>query len=336
MYKNIVIENLLKFCESKKNIFIYGAGKYGKCTYEILDGLGVKVDGFVTTDGDSYLYNLKVYSIRDLKIDEGDGIILALNNEHLKSVQEEVNIPTDTFIVSEYEMVYIEEYTILNKLHIFDTAPEIRKNVKLNGNMKNILVVQCEVTYGDLIWSTAFLRELKYNLNDSSIDLITTVKYIDLFRNCPYVNNVYGYESKTLIEPLSEHSVKCAREYYRNNIRKAYDTVFLPRLLPNNIADSWENIVLALESRANNRYAHAYYITDSQKAKVDMLSPYFTNISKHIQGQHEVISDLSLICDNGGEVKDDNMELWPSEEDYLFADRILIDSLDKECGESNS
>ncbi len=80
-----------------------------------------------------------------------------------------------------------------------------------------------------------------------------------------------------------------------------------------------------MECGALNRYAHAYYVTEEQKARVDAVSGYFTSISKHIEGLHEVRSNLLLLKDNGCVVVNEKMELWPSDEDKRFADGFIPD-----------
>lgn len=320
--RNVYME-MINFCKAHDDIYIYGAGMYAKSVYEFIARERGRFRGFITTTGDGECHGFRATCINDIHQDKKIGIILALNEQHQGEVLQTVDFVCDVFQFTDYEFAVCEASAVINQLGVFEGVLSPEKMRKLDVNMKNVLVVQCEVTFGDMIWSTAFLRELRHNLPNANIDIIINYKLCSLYENCPYINNVYGVDCRTVTEPLSVEIIKKVKTMYREKVAKQYDSVFLPRLLPVNMADAWENIVFAMESGATARYGHAYYVTDDQKARVDTISPYFTNISKHLKGQHEVKSDLDLIRDNGGVVKDEHMELWPNGDDYSYAMDVL-------------
>lgn len=72
------------------NIYIYGAGAYGKQCYEKLHSLGIEAKAFIVSEqGDNpfYVYDIPVVEIKSLKTDRTDAIIfLALKEKSRKEV----------------------------------------------------------------------------------------------------------------------------------------------------------------------------------------------------------------------------------------------------------
>lgn len=320
--RNIYAE-MIDFCKTYNDIYIYGAGVYAKSVYEFITGERERFRGFITSSGDGECQGYRAICVDDVHQDKNIGIILGLNEQHQEEVLNNIDFTCGVFRFTDYEFAVCEVCAVINQLGVFEGIAYADTRRRIDTRMENILVVQCEVTFGDMIWSTAFLRELRNNLPNANIDILINYKLRSLYENCPYINNIYGVDCGTLTESLSADIIKKVKMQYRENVAKQYDSVFLPRLLPMNMADVWENIIYAMESGASARYGHAYYITNDQKARVDAISSYFTNISKHLVGQHEVTSDLDLIKDNGGRVTDEHMELWPDVNDYAYAKEVL-------------
>ncbi len=75
-----------------------------------------------------------------------------------------------------------------------DVSPALRQ---YNGgeNWEKILVVRLDVI-GDMIWTTAFLRELKRNCPASEISLVVRTGIYPLIKDCPYVDKFIKYDER--------------------------------------------------------------------------------------------------------------------------------------------
>ena len=61
--------------------------------------------------------------------------------------------------------------------------------------VKTILVVST-TGMGDSLWGTPGIRELKNSYPDSKIDLIVNKYWVDLFKHCPHLNNIFSYRNR--------------------------------------------------------------------------------------------------------------------------------------------
>lgn len=61
--------------------------------------------------------------------------------------------------------------------------------------VQNILVVNT-TGMGDCLWGTPGIRELKNAYPDAKIDLIVNKDWLDLFKHCPHLNNIYPYQNR--------------------------------------------------------------------------------------------------------------------------------------------
>ncbi len=101
---------LLEFCDKHSQIFIYGAGKYGRILCLFLEEHNIAISGFVVSQikKEAKVLGHNVYGIvgfaervNDLKND--CGIIIALNNKDAKSVEESIrdNLRIDFITISD-------------------------------------------------------------------------------------------------------------------------------------------------------------------------------------------------------------------------------------------
>lgn len=77
-------DELEKFYESHKRIFIYGCGKYGQCLAEYFKYKEWKFEGFIVTQRSEDMTN--VYEYGKFFLDKWDGIILALGQKAINEV----------------------------------------------------------------------------------------------------------------------------------------------------------------------------------------------------------------------------------------------------------
>lgn len=83
-FKNIkkINSDLITFCEAHESIYIYGAGEYGRQCNFYLKLYGIKINGYVVTDGkrnnNVYTQDNNIYELSELEINDNVGIIIAM------------------------------------------------------------------------------------------------------------------------------------------------------------------------------------------------------------------------------------------------------------------
>lgn len=88
------ISRIVKFCNKFSKIFIYGAGENGRRCFDVLKKWGIKADGFIVTNmlgNPDQLYNIKVTPLEELDIVESDGIIIAVQNQFINEIMEQLH-----------------------------------------------------------------------------------------------------------------------------------------------------------------------------------------------------------------------------------------------------
>lgn len=86
----ILVKELKDFVHAAKNIYIYGAGVYGKIVKDALNEVGIKPTGFIITKGDKREYcDLPVYLISEFQnVDMSDSaIVLGLSSKYTDEVK---------------------------------------------------------------------------------------------------------------------------------------------------------------------------------------------------------------------------------------------------------
>lgn len=322
-YRNLE-KKIVEFCSYYSHIYIYGAGTYGKAVYKFLRFKGLNVCGCITTDGKGQLDNLPMLNGTKLRVEEykDAGIILAVKeqfeNEIVSMLGDSYNylrFKKDEFGCFQYEDIY-------NLISMYKKDNILCQELKI----KNILIIQLEVTFGDMIWSTGLIRELYRNFENANITLVLNEKFASLFRECPYVNRMVFYPAESLLEEANESMRLKAEKFAKENFSDIqYDVVFLPRLLPEHPKDSFENVFLALSSNANYKVAHAMYIRREQKNICDIYEEKFTNIIKHDYPEHDAMYHLRLLEGVFGIIRNDKMELWYSAKEKEFVNSYLKD-----------
>lgn len=321
---NEFYEYICEFCHSCQKLYIYGGGNYGKRCLCFLQKKNIHIEGFITTDGGGDVSGFPVYKAEEIlnKLDLDSGIILAVKQEYQKQILERFSFQCSVLKISADEVMYMQTFVHLGEL-LNQTRYPFRKELN-STKWKNILVVQLEMTFGDMIWSTAFYRELKATFNDSYIVVIINSKFISLYSNCPYIDKIVPYECDTILQEVSVEMEKKVKSFIHKTFSNIeFDAVFLPRLLPMSYSDNWENILLALASGAKNRIAHAMYINNHQRYMCDIISELFTVVAKHTTARHEVQHDLDMLSACGYEYVNDNMELWVGNKDMEFSRALL-------------
>lgn len=316
---------ILSFCASHKRIYLYGAGMYGKIYYAFWKNRGLPLEGVITTNGNGSFENTPAYRAVEILPELGcnDGIVLSVKEELQEEILKSQSFYCDILRLTKLEYGILCVLTDMSVVYKISEKYPCKKDIG-GYNFKSILIVQLEVTFGDMIWSTAFVRELRRNFPDSHISMVMNDKFIPLYDNCSYLDDIYGYDCSSLNDKISDEMADKAECFCRENLyNKQYDAVFLPRQLPTSNSDALENVLVAMMSGARYRFAHGMGVMERNKLYCGTLRDSFTDMRVHSYGEHEAKYDLSLIELIGGIIRDDRMELWTGDEDRAFAQSVL-------------
>lgn len=85
--------NLIDFCNSHKNIFLYGAGVWGKTVASYLDAVGLNFECFIVSDGQNALERKcaghAVKMLSTIEVGENDGIVITISLKYNQSISKE-------------------------------------------------------------------------------------------------------------------------------------------------------------------------------------------------------------------------------------------------------
>lgn len=84
-------QKIKKFCENNSKIYIYGAGKYGRCILQIMKNLGYLPKGFVVGNGrrcQSRIGDINLYELGDIINESEFGIIISVDYNLQDEVEE--------------------------------------------------------------------------------------------------------------------------------------------------------------------------------------------------------------------------------------------------------
>lgn len=326
---------LLCFCREHKNIYIYGAGKYGKRYFDVLRYHGFMIEGFITTNNELREYcDVSVYNVNDISkwITERDGIIPA----YLGSSQEEImknfcHCTQPDVLAFDHRIILYMEYEIffspiLTELKKGGYMDSIKKSDC--SEWKNFLVIRLDAI-GDVVCTTAFIRELKRNYPNGFVTVVVRKQNELLLKGCPYIDNLISYESELneagFIEEcenfekikgkVSEFASRCF-----NGIQ--FDVVFLPREIlcgRNRI----EEFLMAFYSGADYRFGRLVDCDNYRAWVYDVVKDSFFRIFYQTVPTHETLYQLDMLKSLGYKVEDDKVELWPEYKAQYDAENLL-------------
>lgn len=327
---NTSLSELLDFCNAHKTVYIYGAGNYGHLYKKILEHFGIPIKGFIVTgetlDSDT---DTPIFCLNDISRNMSvyDGIIPAFTESDPSKIQRlfSGDMP-DVLSFDHKKMLCIADMLffepIKNKLDN-EYSLCIKKKTDYR-KWKRILVIRTDAI-GDLVFITAFLRELKRNIDDCLIDIVVRESNCTLVDNCPYVNNIFPYKAKLVDGELSQQCesaqqvednvVDFAQKYFKGT---EYDAVFLPKelLCGRNMLD---DIYLAYYSGAKCRYGQMLVNDVHEKYLYDLMKNSFTSITVNDKPLHQVQYSLAILKSIGMTIYAQQMELWPFENDVRLA-----------------
>lgn len=321
------------FAASCRHVYIYGAGNFGRGYLDILQHCGQDANGFIVTEkhGSEYM-GKPVYSIDEISgtVSAEDGIIPAFTNSSIPEIERRfVNIRPRILDFEHKQMLCMENeihfMPLINRLD--QEFPGMKKKID-RSEWKSILIVRLDAI-GDTIFTTPFIRELRRNFPGSHISAVIRKQNEKLLENCPYIDELFLYESELVDGELSDQcqnypelSIKVRVFTEQNFKNKKFDVVFFPRelLCGRNTVDE---LLIAYYSRARYRIGRILANGPDKRQICGRMEDSFTLISSPTEPMHEAAYTLDMLQQCGCTVKDERMELWTSPQSEELSGRIL-------------
>lgn len=316
---------IYNFAKKYKRIFIYGAGRYGKVCLYLLKEKDIIPDGFIVSKKrDFFLEDIPIYSFDEVlpTFLPSDGIIIALNEEHqyqVRKVFSEKKI-ANWLQVEDCTWFSLNKDIVLNKIYSLNlnNPPTPYDGTK---RWNKILIIRLDCI-GDMVWTTAFIRELKSNFPQAKITLVLRPSIYPLLKNCPYLDEIIVYEYEDITAwPSDEIMKKTMRFAEKYLVQEKFDAVFLPAFID---GIKVENILLAIYSRAKIRIG-GVHVTESEDDKkyIRKVSKIFSLLVKHNWQRHHVECILDMLRVIDCDVTKNDMELWVSHNERAIAYNLL-------------
>ena len=323
---------LLNFCRSHKRIYLYGAGCYGQRYLRILQHNGIPVLGFITTEAEkNENCGFPVWGVKDIciSVTEQDGIIPAFLGVVLEEIRKYFIFEKPDILEFDNRIIGMME----QELQLFPYVEKLKRRFPLQGTpknygkWKNLLIIRLDVI-GDVVCTTAFIRELKRNFPQASISMVIRKPNEPLLRNCPYIDHLFLYESEASdIGILQEvENFEAISEKVLNFMDACldgidFDAVFLPRevLCGRN---KLEEFLMVFYSKAGFRFGRLIAFDWYKSWVYYMVRDAFTELFGQTEPMHETLFQLDMLKRLGLEVKDDRLELWINSKERETAQEI--------------
>lgn len=328
-HKTACLEERLKnFCLGHKHVYLYGAGYYANLYKSILSYYQLRAEGVILSKKTMRFYDyLPVYAWDEIKenITGECGIILAVSKNIQGEILQANNFTCDVLALDDDEFSALTCGPALKKIASISNGRPVSPAGKLSLSGEKILLVQLEVTFGDMVWSSGLLREIKRNFPSSPITMVINASFKELFKECPYIEEIIPYDGLYSTDGKIDYFGNFCQWMERmfSSRKGEFAAVFLPRLLPGDAFDLWENVFLAVYCEAKYLFAHSSDSMVKRAYIAKKLEPYFSGIIHHTEAQHEVERDLSLLQLCGSTISSDKMELWLGQKEKRMAEALF-------------
>ena len=316
-------DKLIEFCENHEAIYLYGAGYRGTRLCQVLRrNSNVNLQGFVISSGEEHRkFGLPVVPVADANFGDNCGVIIAFEGADYADIQRRIEGRADILHFPDKMFgVLLQRLCIENAVQDFDlqsagTIPE-------KSGWNNILIIRLDVI-GDLVMTTPFLREIRKNAPDSHITLVVNKANEMLLRYCPYISELILYTpDDTEATELDDTNVSALKDKVKKYVRdylqyRHYDIAFLPRQF---LAGRYaiEEFLLLCAAGANSTVCRV-----NNHCQESMWWNIFSKIYCERGEQHEVKYMLDMLALCGCTIEDDNMELWISQGEKIYAKNLL-------------
>ncbi len=321
-----------EYLRDKEEIYIYGAGRYGFALFELFTINGIAVNGFVISEKNvAKLNGVVVLSPDELseKREFSKGVFLAMNEDNQRQVKGYLREKGIDYFGPLYNYEFEEICRMSHRRANIDLETILMEKPATQRigslNEKRILVIQLD-QIGDLIWTSAFLRELKKGSINSTVTMIIRPQNRGIVENCPYIDRLVFYNHEINESDAERFGVgkksERARLFFAENFAEPFDTVFLTRCIQEfrNI----DTLLLALYSGATERYGFGYINQrDADYMFLNAIKPFFTRYVGHVGFVHHVDARLDLLRLCGISITNTDLEAWFAPEDAKKADTFL-------------
>ena len=313
----------------KKHIYIYGAGTYAMNMYEYLsENVCLKIDGFIVSYRkdikERNLLRMPVYALDEIEYSpDMCGVILALSEKYHKDVRNLLSRKgfINVAYFSDNELKAIEYQNNIFSLKLIEKY-RVRNIVK-KSHTENFLVVRSD-GIGDMVLTTPFLRELRRNHPCAHITLVTSSVSLDLFNNCPYLDEVLSYSCQKIIKLPLKRKLENLWQFTQENLQIGeYDFAILPRW----DTDWYGASFLAFMSGAIHKIAYSEKVNTDKAYYNHNYDSMFTHLLYNRILKHEVERNMDVLFEMGDVVGDTSLELWETSSDRCHITEILKDFL---------
>lgn len=187
------------------------------------------------------------------------------------------------------------------------------------SQINRVLVVRLD-EIGDMVLTTPFLRELRWNLPVAWITLVVKPAVYNLVELCPYVNEalMYDWSNRGRFSNLRLHG-RSLQLAWRSLWQRRFDLAILPRW----DADHYHGSFLIYFSGAPWRVGYSANVSESKQQLNSGLDCLLSHTLQDSDPKHEIEHNLDVIRFLGGTVQGDQLELWLGEDDETFAEQVL-------------
>lgn len=186
-------------------------------------------------------------------------------------------------------------------------------------HVRHLLVIRVD-GIGDVVMTSAFLRELRRGRPSVRISLLVSQSSYDLVEVCPYVDDVLALPKRS--SRLARwtlgvyHLVRFGRRLGRNGM---IDLVISPRW----DFESFGNNLYSVVTGARWRIGYSEQVNLKKAAVNRGYDTLFTHLIDRRTPRHEVESNLDVLRCLSIVPEDDRLEVWSTEEDMVKTEKML-------------
>ena len=317
------------------SVCLYGAGDHAEMYYSIFRKLGITISKVIVTKKSTDLFHdIPVFQADDVNLEENELVIGAYDSASVSEIKNALPCDNEVLVFSDEERDYLYNRHVFLE-HITDLMEGFspRNEPPTLQSLRKILIIRLDVL-GDLVMTSAFIRELRHNCPDAEISLLIRPSNSSLFEDCDCIDKVIVYDCPSMIGTLSSQVMRHDEIEKRvNDFLKSkktadyYDAVFLPRELLRG-RSCYEEFILALYISSSCIVGRIREFEKVQSIIKPVLEKKIFFIS-HTQQKHEAEYMLDMLRDIGGEIYDERLELWTTDrflndkKEFKFNDDVI-------------
>ena len=300
---------------SYDTVCLYGAGDYAELYFEVFDKLGITISKVIVTKKSAdYFHHIQILQADKVHISQNELVIGAYDSASVSEIKSAIRCNNEVIVFSDEERDYLYNKHVLFYYikHLMARAPIRNEKPKLKS-LKKVLIIRLDAL-GDLVMTSAFIRELRHNCPDAEISLLIRPSNLNLFEDCDCIDKLISYDCPRMIETLSsqvnkhDEIEKRSNDFIRREMDECYDAVFLPRELLKG-RSCYEEFILALNINASHIVGRIRGFEKEQEVIRPVLEQKLFLVS-HTENKHEAEYMLDMLRCIGGTVSDERLELW--------------------------